>query len=582
MRSVVSLITLPILLLLGGCAAGPDSAAETVPVAERRSSAGVMHGGGAEWADLVAPLWSFGATCDQATGTSLLWNDFVSARRSGREPILPDFSYAGYHYSERSLPAAAPDPYFDVTEYGAVPNDDRYDNEAIQAAIDAAVDAGGGTVYFPPGQYLLGPVDESGHAVVVRGDRVLLKGSGAGEGGTELLIDRPMADRDAFAIRIGDSAVRSRRLTAIVVDAARESFWIEVDDASMVQPGQWVVVRYRSPAYTASYFEPLAVPREWARLHDDGLRIHEVHRVERVEGNRVRFREPLHIAIRIHDGGEFDLATYPVTAEVGIEDLTIAGRWNEYPEEFRHHRDDIHDYGWNGLRLDRVANGWVRRVEFRDLNRGLLLHGSAAVTVENVALTGKKGHSAVHARLGYGILVKDVVDQAGHHHGPGVGYSAAGTVFLRFRMREDQQIDSHGGNPYATLFDDVSGGVLSGNGGSFVGYPHHAKHLVFWNFRHRSSRRAVYDFWSVDRRKSATFALPIFAGFQPNRQVVFEDEAEKVGFNESPGTPVTPNSLFMAQLAFRLCKRESEDGAGPRRSRTTGGTAVLHALTIDD
>lgn len=45
--------------------------------------------------------------------------------------------------------------WFDVTNYGAIPNDTLSDQTAIQAAINACKAAGGGTVFFPNGRYLL-------------------------------------------------------------------------------------------------------------------------------------------------------------------------------------------------------------------------------------------------------------------------------------------------------------------------------------------------------------------------------------------------------------------------------------------
>ncbi len=50
---------------------------------------------------------------------------------------------------------AVPSSYFQVTAYGALGNGVHDDRPNIQAAMDAAVAAGGGTVYFPAGTYLL-------------------------------------------------------------------------------------------------------------------------------------------------------------------------------------------------------------------------------------------------------------------------------------------------------------------------------------------------------------------------------------------------------------------------------------------
>ena len=41
------------------------------------------------------------------SGNSALWNQFVQARRSGTEPTLPDFSYAGYKRSDAPIPNVA-------------------------------------------------------------------------------------------------------------------------------------------------------------------------------------------------------------------------------------------------------------------------------------------------------------------------------------------------------------------------------------------------------------------------------------------------------------------------------------------
>jgi len=67
---------------------------------------------------------------------------FLAALSRAAEPALPDI----------------PSRTFDITAYGGH-GDGRTDNAAaIQAAIDAAASAGGGTVRIPAGEYLCGPV----------------------------------------------------------------------------------------------------------------------------------------------------------------------------------------------------------------------------------------------------------------------------------------------------------------------------------------------------------------------------------------------------------------------------------------
>ena len=87
--------------------------------------------------------------------TTALWHDFVESRKKGKTPILPDFSYAGYHFSEKPIPDVSGNKKFSVTDYGAIPNDGISDEKGIQDAIHAAEKNNGGIVFFPAGKYLL-------------------------------------------------------------------------------------------------------------------------------------------------------------------------------------------------------------------------------------------------------------------------------------------------------------------------------------------------------------------------------------------------------------------------------------------
>jgi len=49
-------------------------------------------------------------------------------------------------------------PFFNVLDYGAIADSSVKNTEAISMAIDAAVAVGGGTIYFPAGEYLTGPI----------------------------------------------------------------------------------------------------------------------------------------------------------------------------------------------------------------------------------------------------------------------------------------------------------------------------------------------------------------------------------------------------------------------------------------
>lgn len=65
--------------------------------------------------------------------------------------------------------------YYNVMDYGAVNNGREKITEAIKQAIEAAVAEGGGTVYFPPGEYLTGPIHLKSNITIFIDAGALLK-----------------------------------------------------------------------------------------------------------------------------------------------------------------------------------------------------------------------------------------------------------------------------------------------------------------------------------------------------------------------------------------------------------------------
>ncbi len=489
-------------------------------------------------------------TIGNAQDTAALWKAFVEAASGGGLSPIPDFSYAGYHFSEKELPDLKDRKRFDVTRFGAVPDDNLYDDEGIQAAILAAeADPEGGVVFFPPGKYQIAPDEDATKNIRIRKSHIVLKGSGSGPGGTEIFQDKKRINGRQFLFKPDQPEVK--RLTTIRKDAPRESFWVEVASAEGLRPGQDVVIRHRSEAFTRHYFGELPLKPEWTRLFGPrgGMQIFEIHTIDEIVGNRVRFRNPIHFDLKLVAEAPFELCSFTSLTECGIEDILFTSNWKEYPETFVHHKDAIHDYAWEAVGMEYVKNSWVRNCVFRDWNEGIFIRSGYRISVLNVDFEGKQGHSSVHARTGYGVLIKQCRFNGAHHHGPGTGYSASGTVITQCTMGPDQNIDSHSGQPMATLFDAVEGGVFYNLGGPVPGHPHHGKGMVFWNFQHRSRRPSLtYNFWDPERRRNFTIAQPVFAGFRSDNEV----NLVNYGLNESQGKAVYPASLFEAQLQLRL------------------------------
>jgi len=67
--------------------------------------------------------------------------------------------------------------FLNVRDYGTVGDGKRVDTRPIQAAIDASASAGGGTVFFPAGQYLTGAIKLQSHVNVYLDSGAVILGS---------------------------------------------------------------------------------------------------------------------------------------------------------------------------------------------------------------------------------------------------------------------------------------------------------------------------------------------------------------------------------------------------------------------
>lgn len=133
-------------------------------------------------------------------GTSLAWNEF---KKKVETNALVDFSYAGYKQGTIAPPEmneliAKGYKVYDITQYGAIPNDGKSDREAFMKVMTEAIGAkqteeinqqglkairfnkttANAIVYFPEGHYILqGEGDENITLRLTMGN-IVLKGAG--------------------------------------------------------------------------------------------------------------------------------------------------------------------------------------------------------------------------------------------------------------------------------------------------------------------------------------------------------------------------------------------------------------------
>ncbi len=479
------------------------------------------------------------------------WVEFETNQALGETSTLPDYSYAGYQFSEKAIPDVSDWTYFNVTDYGAIANDDIHDDEAIQATINAAeANEGPSVVFFPPGKFMVSSDNSVGKFIQISRDSIVLKGSGAETGGTEIFMDEMRVQNGHWQFVFQPTSTSVTTITSIEAPVSRGDFSVIVNNSTQLEVGKTIHIYHKSEAFARAHFGDLPLADTWTRLFGSGqgMAVYEPHIISAISGNRVTFKNPIQADLPKLSSA-FVIRELTTIEEVGVEDILFTSNWENYGETFVHHKNDIHDYAWNAVEFKNVRNSWIRNCEFRSWSQVINVEQSIGVTIENIKITGEKGHASVITKRSFGLLVKDSEDLTGQHHGPGTGYQAVNTVYQRYTMQKDQSVDSHSGQPYATLIDDVQGGDFDQNGGPIESYPHHGQHLTFWNFRHSSSSGKTYDFWPSSRN-GFTYAHPLFVGFQSDTDINFMNE----GLNELEGQMVEPRSLFDAQLNLRLTK----------------------------
>lgn len=531
---------------------------------------------------IVLSLTLMLSTLIQAQTESSLWIEFADKKESNKlgEATLSDYSYAGYHFSEKEIPDVSDWTRFDVTTYGATPDDSIFDDDGIRAAIHAAIESNQpAVVYFPAGKFLVANSANADKPFIINANNIVLKGAGSGEGGTEIYTDQTYLNPSGSPIYPwrfhfkADLADIDEAITTINHRINRGDFTVEVADASELRVGQVVNLYHGGKENLEANMPGLSYKPEWVRIINNGIRTYEKHIIEAINGNKITFKNPVQYTMTADISGA-ELRKYYSIEEVGVEDILFTSGWSKHPEVYAHHASDFVDYAYRALAFENVKNGWIRNVEIRGWNESLMIDKSIGVTVKNLLVSGKQGHTSYFARYSYGILFDNCSDivpvgfnnAGGQGHGPGMRWSTVNTVFLNCNMQEHQSIDCHGYHPYSNLLDNVSGGCFRGNGGAEIAYPNSGPYMTFWNFVHASNYNSfTYNFWDIVNRKLYTYINPIFVGFRsPGEKITFKNEL----VDELRDVEAYPKSLFDAQLQLRLygaymSASSSKDGFPP-------------------
>ncbi|MCC5843511.1 MAG: DNRLRE domain-containing protein [Verrucomicrobia bacterium] len=317
--------------------------------------------------------------------------------------FLQDFSYAGYHRGEQPIPQIT-GPVFHVADYGAVPNTQADSSAAIQAAINAAGQAGGGVVQLAAGTYRVSP-GSSNASLVISHNGVVLRGEGTNQ---TFLLNTQTSMRGKSVVRVQPpsngnwSTVAGSSSRAITQPLTGPTRMIPVADTSPFSEGDWVTLR---ADVTEVFIEDLNMSHIWdtqeKRNSLGGPFFYRQILAVDPDANTLEIDAPIRFILLPRDNARVH-RTAELLEEVGLEDFSIGNvqhPGNSGWGENDHTDPNNSSYDTHGSFLVRfmgVRNSWMDSVrsyrapsntkDLHMLSNGVLLVHSRGVTLRNVEM----------------------------------------------------------------------------------------------------------------------------------------------------------------------------------------------------
>ncbi len=445
---------------------------------------------------------------------------------------IPDFSNCGYAGGNLEIP--------DVPGRIRIAPNEGDDGPRIQAAIDDVsqlpLDKDGfrGAVLLLPGQF------EVAGQLQIAASGVVLRGSGAGPGGTTLIgtgTDR----RTLIRVAGGSNRTTSRETTHAVIDeyVPVGATTLRLESTDGLSAGDSVLVSRPStaPWITAIGMDAFGVTWKagtrdicWDRV------------ITRIDDNAVILDAPITTAIDKQFGGAtVSRYEWPSRiAHVGVENMRLQSEYaSDQPLD--------EDHAWFGVVMENTQDAWVRRVEFRRFAGGAvtLWESTKRVTVEDCVSVEPVSEIGGYRRQTYftggqlTLFLRCWSEQGRHDFA--VGHCAAGPNAFVNCVATRALGDSGPIESWASgvLYDNVridGGGLnLMNRWSSPPGAGWSAANCVLWQ-----CQAATMD---VFRPPTANnWAIGVWAGFSGD------------GTFQSRSDSVRPMSLYQAQLEERVGK----------------------------
>ncbi|MEM1136573.1 MAG: DUF4955 domain-containing protein [Bacteroidota bacterium] len=495
---------------------------------------------------------------------------------------LPDYSYAGYRQGEATFSfkeKMKTAKVFKVEDYGAIANDGNDDIKAVQKAVDAAGEAGGGVVLFGKGTYDF-DVNTSEQFVQIRHSNIVILGAGDYLQGT-ILHDHTGSDYPDkskkwlagqypsffyFGKYPSDSTwhpgEHSSLLAAELNPSSQFDNKLNTENAKKLVVGKTYLLTLQDTDSSLVYdiFKPLRKigKRNFNTTGSSKYHFQQLVTIEKIVGNEIILDAPIMWDLK----KQWSPKLWEIPAL--IEEVALAGfimqtNWNE---PFQHHLNPTHDNGWDHIKFRWVENGWIQNVIHKSTSSAIGISNSKNCTVTRCRIEGNRGHNGFILGGASTRNLLTQLDGSTNMHTFALSGHAVGNVIYNCIMGEPAALDCHGGKSIYNLVDNMTGGVFKHGGNPQLLPPANGRGLTFWNWQTGLTEPYKSHVWQHDF-KLKDMPGAIIVGLKGKyRQGIYVQDGDgknyddKIssdwGYAEKLNEVAKPASLYRFQKELRL------------------------------
>lgn len=440
--------------------------------------------------------------------TEKLWEPQLlkEFKKTGINAKLPDYSYAGYAYGEKPIPNVKNTTY-NVTDFGAIPNDGKDDTQAINTTIETAGKNGGGVVFFPKGTFYVNTDTTKTSIVKINYSNIILRGAGSSDEGTVIFSgssthqsedDSPWLSPFVFHSGLNLKDTHSfynfdklTTTTTITQEINAGSKILTVASTKGLKPKDVIIVALQNTTEEGNLMRDLMHPLTFEPFQLNYLNAGtekaksfqwpvEIDLI--LDEHHLQLKQPTRRKIELTYSPS--IALFPMLKNIGVEHFKFNSAWDG---NYKHHQNREMDYGWGAINLHRVSHGWIKDIHIHNYTQTTHLVNSRNVTIQDIHITGTAGHYSPKMYHSSDNLVQNIQVDAKMTHGPGLEGCSFGNVYRNIFYKYPSTIDLHGMAdagfcpPMYNLFENIKNIEKIAGGGAPQNIPHSGEYNTFWN-----------------------------------------------------------------------------------------------------